>query len=111
MFEARPVNNKAQLAAASIGGIAERYAVQRLDWQQGAEEIQATLARYRIRANQVVEVLSTAAAGYLTTEGDRWYAADALRLLLDVGADESRARAVKAERDSKPRIRIGDAQL
>jgi hypothetical protein len=75
------------------------------------QEIQDSLARYRIPAERINEVLSQAAARYLSTDGGLWYAAEALQLLVDAGAIVDRARTIKGERDGKPRLRIGDAQL
>ena len=104
------VSSAEGLAVASITGIAEAYAsVHRLDWQQAMQEIQDCLAHYRIPAERIQEVLSEAARQYLS--GDRHFHADALRLLLNAGADLDRAQVLGHEAGQRRSIRIGDATL
>jgi hypothetical protein len=102
------VSSPERLAVASITGVAEAYAaLKRLTWQQAMQEIQDCLAQYKIPAARVTEVLSEAARGYLTD--DRHYNAAALGLLLDAGADRTRAEQLREQANRKRVVSFGDA--
>jgi hypothetical protein len=58
-------------------------------------EIKERLRVWEIRPRRIGEVMSMAATGYV--DSDAWRARVALHLLLDAGADEDRARVIRAQ--------------
>ena len=90
------MTDREEAAASSIAGLAELYARGgRLSWDTAIREIKERLRVWEIRPRRIGEVMSMAATGYV--DSDAWRARVALHLLLDAGADEDRARVIRAQ--------------
>jgi len=90
------MTDREEAAASSIAGLAELYARGgRLSWDTAMREIKERLRVWEIRPRRIGEVMSMAATGYV--DSDAWRARVALHLLLDAGADEDRARVIRAQ--------------
>ncbi len=94
-----------RVLVASLTGVAARFASgqqQRIHEQFGDDEPAgdeaAVAALHEVTADR--ELLTVAAAMYVDPDG-RWYAGEALRLLVLAGADETAARQHRA--DNPPR--------
>ena len=90
--------DRLRIASAQLTGVAAAYAhLRRLDHAQALAEARETLTGLPVADRQ--QVLDEAAAAYaLPGQSDVWYPA-ALQLLVDAGADEQAARAIRARRD------------
>jgi hypothetical protein len=103
------LDKRERLAVASLTGVAQAYGQShRLAWQEAMDEVQRTLARWKIRPERIAEVLAQAAAGYLAPDYP-W--PDVLQLLVDCGVDLDRTAQIADEHRRRPGIRLGDAQL
>lgn len=101
MCDARVKADRKRVAAVCIAGEAENYAVRnRYGLDQAVQNIQRELRVWKIAPSEAGEVMARAASNYV--DSDAWRADVALQLLVDLGADVERARAIRA---AKPRPR------
>ena len=85
------------MAASGIAWVADEYARgDRFTRDQAIGVIEHELRKWKIQAERITEVLSSAATGFVASAARR--PSVALRLLVDLGADVQRAHAIRAAR-------------
>jgi len=99
-------SRREQVAATGIAWVANEYAGgDRFTREQAIQAIEHELRKWKIQAERISEVLSSAATGYVASAAGRESAA--LRLLVDVGADVQRAHIIRAARPPRRVTAIG----
>ncbi len=110
LYDARVKADRKKVAAACIAGEAENYAIRdRYGRDQAIQNIQRELKVWKIAPSEAGEVMAKAASNYV--DSDAWRADVALQLLVDLGADVERARAIRAARPRPRRFGIGGGGL
>ena len=111
MYDASVVKaDRRRVAAQCIAGAAESYAVRnRYGRDRAVQEIQRELKVWKIAPGEAGEVMARAASNYV--DSDAWGADVALQLLVDLGADVGRARAIRAAMPPSKPFGIGGGRL